>query len=93
MNPNMTIRADATAEARISLLARAGRALITAYQNTLGPLLPASCRFYPTCSRYAHQAMGRFGFWRGSWMGLRRIGRCNPFRAAGADPVPERKAS
>lgn len=78
---------------RVGPLAMAGRAMITVYQNTIGPMLPSSCRFYPTCSRYAYQAMGRFGFWKGSWMGLRRIGRCNPFAPGGVDPVPERKES
>lgn len=95
MRSNQATEADlAPPEAgRVGPLAMAGRAMITVYQNTIGPTLPSSCRFYPTCSRYAYQAMGRFGFWKGSWMGLRRIGRCNPFTPSGVDPVPERKES
>ncbi len=95
MRSNQATEADlAPPEAgRVGPLAMAGRAMITVYQNTIGPMLPSSCRFYPTCSRYAYQAMGRFGFWKGSWMGLRRIGRCNPFTPGGVDPVPERKES
>lgn len=93
MNSKTAMGTGVPAAAGISPLARAGRALIAAYQNTIGPLLPASCRFYPSCSRFTHQAIGRFGFWRGTWMGLRRVGRCNPFVPGGADPVPERKAS
>lgn len=95
MKPNQATEIDAAPPeaGRVGPLATAGRVMITVYQNTIGPMLPSSCRFYPTCSRYAYQAMGRFGFWRGAWMGLRRIGRCNPFAPSGLDPVPERKAS
>ncbi len=64
--------------------------VIGLYQRLISPLLPPSCRFQPTCSRYAAEAIGRHGAWRGSWMALRRVGRCHPFHPGGEDPVPER---
>jgi putative membrane protein insertion efficiency factor len=60
---------------------------IRAYQLLLSPLLPPSCRFTPTCSEYTRQAIERYGFRRGAYMGVRRILRCNPFHAGGYDPV------
>lgn len=62
--------------------------LVRGYQVSLSPLLPASCRYYPSCSAYAIQALERHGAIRGSWMAARRIARCNPFRPGGFDPVP-----
>ena len=62
--------------------------LVRGYQVSLGPLLPAACRYYPSCSAYAIQALERHGAWRGGWLALRRIGRCHPFRPGGYDPVP-----
>ena len=62
--------------------------LVRAYQVVLSPLLPAACRYYPSCSAYAIEALERHGALRGSWLALRRIGRCNPFRPGGFDPVP-----
>ena len=58
------------------------------YQIILSPLLPASCRYYPSCSVYAIEALERHGMLRGGWLTLRRLGRCNPFRPGGYDPVP-----
>jgi putative membrane protein insertion efficiency factor len=63
-------------------------AFIRAYQHTLGPLMPLSCRFEPSCSRYALEAVRKHGPWRGSALAVRRIFRCNPFNAGGYDPVP-----
>jgi hypothetical protein len=64
-------------------------ALIRLYQNTLSPLLPPACRFEPTCSRYAYQAIERFGLVKGGWLATKRIGRCHPLHPGGYDPVPE----
>jgi putative membrane protein insertion efficiency factor len=64
-------------------------ALIRLYQLTLSPILPPACRFTPTCSRYAYEALDRFGFFKGGWLAIKRIGRCHPFHPGGHDPVPE----
>jgi hypothetical protein len=62
--------------------------LVRLYQVSLGPLLPAACRYTPSCSAYAIEALQRYGALKGGWMGVRRIGRCHPFRPGGYDPVP-----
>lgn len=61
---------------------------VRGYQACISPLLPASCRYYPSCSSYTVEALERHGAVRGSWLALRRIGRCHPFRPGGYDPVP-----
>lgn len=62
--------------------------VIRAYQFAVRPLLFGSCRFVPSCSEYATEAVGRHGPWRGGWMALKRIGRCRPGARGGYDPVP-----
>ncbi|RYY09690.1 MAG: membrane protein insertion efficiency factor YidD [Cytophagaceae bacterium] len=62
--------------------------LIRFYQVVLSPLTPPSCRYVPTCSAYAAEAVARYGPWRGGWLALRRIGRCHPWGGSGPDPVP-----
>lgn len=62
--------------------------LIRAYQLTLSPFFGQHCRFTPTCSHYAQEAIERHGVLRGSWLAIRRIARCHPFCAGGHDPVP-----
>jgi putative membrane protein insertion efficiency factor len=63
--------------------------LIRAYQLLLSPLLGMNCRFQPSCSHYMHDAIMRFGLFRGVWLGLRRLSRCHPWHEGGSDPVPE----
>jgi putative membrane protein insertion efficiency factor len=69
--------------------------LITLYQRTLSPdhgllryIVGGACRFTPTCSEYTKEAILRYGVAKGSWLGLKRIGRCHPFTPVGHDPVP-----
>jgi hypothetical protein len=62
---------------------------IRGYQLAISPMLGPRCRFYPSCSCYAHTAIERYGIVRGGWLGLRRLLRCHPFNAGGYDPVPE----
>ncbi|HEX8284836.1 MAG TPA: membrane protein insertion efficiency factor YidD [Pyrinomonadaceae bacterium] len=61
--------------------------LLRFYKAYISPLLPPSCRFVPTCSEYALEAVERYGAIRGVWMGLGRILRCHPFHPGGYDPV------
>ncbi len=63
-------------------------ALIRGYQRVISPLLPPSCRFHPSCSQYALEAVTRHGALRGSWLAARRLVRCHPFHPGGYDPVP-----
>jgi len=62
--------------------------LIKIYQRTLSRVMPSSCRFYPSCSEYGVQAIQKYGFFKGGWMTIKRIGRCQPFHPGGYDPVP-----
>lgn len=62
--------------------------LVRGYQVVLSPLFPATCRFYPSCSAYAVEALERHGAWRGTKLTIRRLARCHPFHPGGYDPVP-----
>jgi len=73
----------------VSLPARVGLGLIWVYRHSLSLVMGRQCRYAPTCSDYTGEALRRFGLWRGGWLGLSRILRCNPFGADGFDPVPE----
>lgn len=64
-------------------------ALIKIYQWIISPLLPASCRYTPTCSNYMLQAINEWGLIKGGWLGVKRILRCGPWGGTGHDPVPE----
>lgn len=62
--------------------------LIRVYRRHISPLFPPCCRFYPTCSTYAMQAVEKYGALKGGWLAVKRILRCNPFNDGGYDPVP-----
>lgn len=64
--------------------------LILFYQKYLSTLKPRTCRFYPTCSQYAYQAVNKFGVIKGLILSIKRILRCNPFYEGGYDPLPEK---
>ncbi|WP_263382844.1 membrane protein insertion efficiency factor YidD [Granulicella arctica] len=71
---------------------RTARLMFGFYKSVLSPILhafgPAQCKYLPTCSEYAYVALARFGPLKGSWLAIRRIGRCHPFAKGGLDPVP-----
>ena len=62
--------------------------LIRLYQSTISQVTPPSCRFTPTCSQYALEAIEKYGFIEGCWLAAKRIGRCHPWSAGGYDPLP-----
>ncbi|EAQ65466.1 hypothetical protein MED121_22382 [Marinomonas sp. MED121] len=65
--------------------------LIRVYQIIISPLIGSNCRFYPSCSAYMIEAMERFGFFKGLYLGIKRLGKCHPLHEGGMDPVPEKK--
>lgn len=69
-------------------MARLFLMIIRGYRRFVSPMTPPSCRFTPTCSAYAEEAVRRHGAGRGGWLALRRIARCHPFGSSGHDPVP-----
>jgi putative membrane protein insertion efficiency factor len=75
-----------------SFAAQLAIALIRGYKLLFSPMFAGSCRFVPSCSAYAVEAIARFGVVRGSWLALGRLGRCRPLAAHGFDPVPPRAA-
>jgi uncharacterized protein len=68
--------------------ARALALVIRGYQRFISPFLPPACRFTPSCSEYARQAVLRYGALAGGWMAFKRVVRCNPWNPGGDDPVP-----
>jgi uncharacterized protein len=74
-------------------MARAMIAVIRLYQVAVSPWLGECCRFYPSCSEYCMEALRAHGAWRGSWLGLKRLARCQPFHAGGVDGVPPAAAA
>ena len=65
------------------------RGLVWLYRNGISPLIGVNCRFQPTCSAYAEEALRRHGAFRGGWLTVRRIGKCHPWGGSGYDPVPD----
>lgn len=84
--------ADGAGRPVVRALAGAARwsaiALVRGYQLFVSPLFPAACRYIPTCSAYAVEAIERHGVVRGGWLAAKRIARCHPLRPGGHDPVP-----
>jgi len=62
--------------------------IIRGYRGLVSPALPPSCRFRPTCSEYAYQAIEKHGLIKGGWLAVKRLARCHPFNSGGYDPVP-----
>lgn len=73
---------------QMSVLARTLAGLISGYRKFISPMLGPHCRFYPSCSAYALEAIQLHGAGRGSWLAVRRLSRCHPFHPGGLDPVP-----
>ncbi|MCU1693101.1 MAG: rane protein insertion efficiency factor YidD [Frankiales bacterium] len=78
---------------RPGVVARLLLLLVTAYRRGVSPLLGPRCRFAPSCSAYAAEALQVYGAGRGSWLAVRRVLRCHPFHPGGHDPVPPRRSS
>ncbi|MFA5082648.1 MAG: membrane protein insertion efficiency factor YidD [Hydrogenophilaceae bacterium] len=72
----------------MNLFQRALIGAIRVYQIALSPYFGSQCRFYPTCSEYAKEAVAKHGALKGGWLAIRRIGRCHPYHPGGHDPVP-----
>jgi putative membrane protein insertion efficiency factor len=62
--------------------------VVRGYQVSISPLLPPACRYTPSCSEYALEALKRYGGLKGTWLAVRRLAKCHPFQAGGHDPVP-----
>lgn len=77
-------------EHRVSPGARLLMLLVRGYQIVLSPFMGGKCRFYPSCSNYGLEAIEVHGAFKGTWLAIRRIGRCHPFHDGGIDPVPPR---
>ena len=77
----------------MSPVARLVLLLLAGYRRFVSPLFGAHCRYHPSCSEYAQQAVARFGALSGTWMAIKRIARCHPWAPGGVDHVPHRKAA
>jgi putative membrane protein insertion efficiency factor len=67
------------------------RKVVRGYRYFISPLLGPACRFHPSCSQYAEEALEAHGLWRGGWLAARRVCRCGPWHPGGYDPVPDRR--
>jgi len=85
---DVTAALRAVGRVALHLPGRALLGLLWVYQRFISPLTPPSCKYYPSCSQYAVVAIGRHGALRGSWLAIRRLGRCHPWAAGGVDDVP-----
>ncbi len=83
------ITSEKLAPQPISVFTLPFRLLIKVYQTIISPMLGQNCRFHPTCSCYAHQALGQHGLVKGGWLSVKRIVKCNPMHPGGFDYVPE----
>ena len=72
----------------MGLTAKIMLGLIRFYQYAVSPLIPSRCRYTPTCSQYALEAVKKYGSFKGGWLAVKRIARCHPFGGSGHDPVP-----
>ena len=70
------------------MIAASLRVLVRAYRYAVSPMLPPACRFHPSCSEYAEEALARHGALRGGWLTAARVCRCGPWHPGGSDPVP-----
>ena len=77
----------------MSWTARALLMVVRVYQSFFSALMPSACKFYPSCSQYAAEALALHGARRGSWLALRRLSRCHPFTGGGVDLVPDAQAA
>jgi uncharacterized protein len=75
------------------MMARALIFLIELYRNPVSPLRLPTCRFSPTCSQYAVEALSEYGLFRGGWLAMVRLAKCGPWHRGGWDPIPERRGS
>jgi uncharacterized protein len=78
---------------RVTPTVRFALGAVRAYQSFVSPLLASNCRYYPTCSHYTYEAIEIHGAAKGSWLGIKRVGRCHPFHEGGLDPVPGSRES
>jgi putative membrane protein insertion efficiency factor len=89
VNSNLSRDLSSNLRPGISRTARLLLLLVRVYQAFFSALMPSACKFYPSCSHYAADAVRIHGAKRGSWLALRRLSRCHPFTKGGVDPVPE----
>lgn len=71
----------------VSIPKKIGQGFVWLYKKCISPLLPHACKYTPTCSTYMLESIREWGFWRGTWLGVKRIFRCNPFAHGGIDPI------
>jgi putative membrane protein insertion efficiency factor len=88
LTPVSSVNSTASSAAPPGRAARLALASIRAYKLVLSPWFTGACRFVPTCADYTAEAIARYGFLLGSWLGARRLSRCHPFGGHGHDPVP-----